>query len=287
MNSSQTNFSQHSIFASNPEPAQGGIGLDPLFRADADMLHLIRARAGLAVNGVEPPSLQATLLGLLGATADTDGVTVETQQLELVDGAATMHVFRPTGKGPLPLVLYWPGGPIADYAETARAITRRSGAIVVALDGIADTEVVGPALWGWVSHYRDALGADPRHIAIAGEGFGAALALQFTLGLEIAGGSQPQHLVLLTPSGLDPAGLDDTPVLARLPATTLILAELDPSITLGETLAATLRRDGVSVDLTIYDGVTEDFFGLGAVVNKAVFAQAQVAANLASAFNPN
>ena len=49
---------------------------------------------------------------------------------------------------------------------------------------------------------------------------------------------------------------------------------------MGELLAAALRRSGVWVDATTYDGVTHGFFGLARAVNKAMFAEAQVTHNL-------
>ena len=45
-----------------------------------------------------------------------------------------------------------------------------------------------------------------------------------------------------------------------------------------------LRRSGVWVDTTTYDGVTHGFFGLYQIVNKAMFAQGQLARNLNAAF---
>ncbi len=45
-----------------------------------------------------------------------------------------------------------------------------------------------------------------------------------------------------------------------------------------------MRRSGVWVDETVYDGVTHGFFGLYRVVNKALFAQGQLSRNLIAAF---
>ena len=52
----------------------------------------------------------------------------------------------------------------------------------------------------------------------------------------------------------------------------------------GEALSDQLRRSGVWVDTTTYDGVTHGFFGLYQIVNKAMFAQGQLARNLNAAF---
>jgi acetyl esterase/lipase len=73
--------------------------------------------------------------------------------------------------------------------------------------------------------------------------------------------------------------------LGGLPPATIILAEIDPLRSEGEALADALRRSGVWVDSTTYEGVTHQFFGLAQIVNKAMFAQSQVARNLIGAFD--
>ncbi|QJE99378.1 alpha/beta hydrolase [Luteolibacter luteus] len=57
--------------------------------------------------------------------------------------------------------------------------------------------------------------------------------------------------------------------LAGLPTTTIITADIDPLRSDGEMLAAKLKADGVKVELKNYQGVTHEFFGMGAVVDKA------------------
>ncbi len=71
--------------------------------------------------------------------------------------------------------------------------------------------------------------------------------------------------------------------LGGLAPTTVILAAADPLRSEGEALADALRRAGVWVDMTLYEGVTHGFFGLYQIVNKAMFAQAQLARNLSLA----
>ncbi|MEQ1783210.1 MAG: alpha/beta hydrolase [Hyphomonadaceae bacterium] len=57
--------------------------------------------------------------------------------------------------------------------------------------------------------------------------------------------------------------------LAGLPATTIILAEIDPLHDDGVTLADALKAAGVQTELKEYKGVTHEFFGMGAVVADA------------------
>ena len=55
----------------------------------------------------------------------------------------------------------------------------------------------------------------------------------------------------------------------------MITAEIDPLRSEGQTLAEKLKAAGVAVDYRNYDGVTHEFFGTGAVVDKAKQAVAQ------------
>jgi acetyl esterase/lipase len=66
--------------------------------------------------------------------------------------------------------------------------------------------------------------------------------------------------------------------LAGLPPMTIINAEIDPLRSEGEMLTEKLRTAGVTVSQKTYDGVNHEFFGMGAVVAKALAAE-QVAAD--------
>lgn len=69
-----------------------------------------------------------------------------------------------------------------------------------------------------------------------------------------------------------------------LPPATVITAEIDPLCSEGEQYADRLRQAGVSVKAKRYDGVTHEFFGMGAVVEKARLANHDVAFALRDAF---
>jgi acetyl esterase/lipase len=176
--------------------------------------------------------------------------------------------------------------------------------------------------WQWMIDNAEALGGNPARAAIAGEGSGANMAVNIALRARDEGIVQPLHLALVSPmagTALDlpshAENIDSRPLntatvrwflrkalrnkaaqsdprinlaargdLAGLPPTTIILAEIDPLRSEGEALADALRRSGVWVDCTTYEGVTHQFFGLAQIVNKAMFAQSQVARNLIGAF---
>ena len=178
------------------------------------------------------------------------------------------------------------------------------------------------AAWNWVGEHAESLGGDPRRIAIVGEGSGANLAVNVALRVKAQGGTPPIHLGLVTPMAtltfdlpshleIEDTGPFKTDTfkwaarkllrnkddahdprleliergdLGGLPPATIILAEADPLRSEGEALADLLRRSGVWVDSTTYEGVTHGFFGLYQIVNKAMFAQGQLARNLNAAF---
>lgn len=178
------------------------------------------------------------------------------------------------------------------------------------------------AAWTWLGEHAESLGGDPRRIAIVGEGSGANLAVNVALRAKAQGSRLPIHLGLVTPMAtltfdlashleIEETGpfrtetfkwaarkllrnkddahdprleLIERGDLGGLPPSTVILAEADPLRSEGEALADLLRRSGVWVDSTTYEGVTHGFFGLYQIVNKAMFAQGQLARNLNAAF---
>ncbi len=72
--------------------------------------------------------------------------------------------------------------------------------------------------------------------------------------------------------------------LAGLPPTTVINAQIDPLRSDGEILAQKLRAAGVTTDQETYDGVTHEFFGMGAVNDKAMAAEQMAADALKKGF---
>ncbi len=178
------------------------------------------------------------------------------------------------------------------------------------------------AAWRWALEHPEALGADSGLRAIVGDGAGGNLAVNVVLDARAEGLAVPQHLALITPMAGTDFGLSsyaenrntvplnaatvewfyskyardavdlasprlnliDRPDLGGLPPTTIILAEHDPLRTEGDHFAQALRRSGVWVDCTLYDGVTHQFFNLAQAVNKAMFAQGQVVRNINGSF---
>jgi acetyl esterase/lipase len=72
--------------------------------------------------------------------------------------------------------------------------------------------------------------------------------------------------------------------LQGLPAATVITAQIDPLRSEGKELADRLKEAGSDVDYKNYEGVTHEFFGMGAVVDEARQAEQQAATGLKKGF---
>ncbi len=75
------------------------------------------------------------------------------------------------------------------------------------------------------------------------------------------------------------------PSLQGLPPATVITAQIDPLRSEGKEYADNLREAGVAVNYRNYDGVTHEFFGMGAVLDQAREAQRFAAEGLHQAFS--
>jgi acetyl esterase/lipase len=174
----------------------------------------------------------------------------------------------------------------------------------------------------WTLENAGRWGGDAKRIAVVGESAGGNLAASVSVMAQSKGMQMPVHQVLVypvastsmdTPSYRENAlakplnammmkwffdhtlskpedwknhqiNLLEAKSLAGLPSTTIITAEIDPLRSDGELLAAKLRKDGVPVSYRNYEGVTHEFFGMGAVVDKAREAVGFAAENLKEAF---
>ncbi|HEY4199442.1 MAG TPA: alpha/beta hydrolase [Devosiaceae bacterium] len=179
------------------------------------------------------------------------------------------------------------------------------------------------AAWLWMLEEAEALGGDASRAAVVGEDAGGNMALNIALQARDEAMPMPVHQALIYPivgndmtreSYLEAMRAQplNTPMMqwftrhafeargdtadprinlverqdfSGLPPVTLILAELDPLRTEGEVLAQALHEQGVWVDAKTYEGVGHDFFGLGSIVTKALFAQSQVINTLNEAFS--
>jgi acetyl esterase/lipase len=162
------------------------------------------------------------------------------------------------------------------------------------------------AAYQWVVKHADSFDGDAKRVAVAGESAGANLAENVAIFARDHQQRRPLHVLLVYP--IASAGMssesyekyrDAKPLnksmmawfsdhylrspkdardprldllnakLTSLPETTIINAELDPLLSDGKALAEKLEAAEVQVKQKTYDGVTHEFFGMGAVVSDA------------------
>ncbi|MEH2245547.1 alpha/beta hydrolase [Nostoc sp.] len=174
----------------------------------------------------------------------------------------------------------------------------------------------------WVMANAARINGDPQRVAVGGESAGGNLAAVTCLMARDRGGKIPVHQMLIYPvtnyafdtpsyqenanakplnkammiwfwkqylnSESDGSNPYASPLRAEnlrgLPPATVITAEIDPLRSEGEAYAKRLREAGSPVKATNYNGVTHEFFGTGAVVDKAKQAVREAAAGLRSGF---
>jgi acetyl esterase len=180
------------------------------------------------------------------------------------------------------------------------------------------------AAYSWVLTNAASFGGDPARVAIAGEGAGGMLAVDTSMAARDRKLAMPAAQILITPAAgidmktasylqdaaarpwsekavrwafgvflSDPAEASDPRIdmigkgnMDGLPPTTIITAEIDPLRSDGERLGGKLKLATVPVEMRDYPGVTHDFFGMGAAVEKAAQAQHFAADRLKAAFAP-
>ena len=177
------------------------------------------------------------------------------------------------------------------------------------------------AAYQWIVKDAPSWGGDLKKLAIVGESAGGNMAIDTAIAARDKKWTAPVHVVAVYPvadtgptdakvtyaaakplntpmldwffkntlaspdQAKDPRLNLVTADLKGLPPTTIILAEIDPLHDDGTHLADKLKAAGVTTDLKEYEGVTHEFFGMGAVVADAAAAEAYAADKLKAAFS--
>ncbi len=175
----------------------------------------------------------------------------------------------------------------------------------------------------WTLENAGKWGGNSKEVAVVGESAGGNMATSLCIMAQAKGMQMPVHQVLVYPvasTAMDTESyrqnadakplnaammkwffdhtlskeedrknhqinLLEAKTLKGLPPATIITAGIDPLRSEGEALAEKLQNDGVAVSYRNYDGVTHEFFGMGAVVDKAKEAMTFAAGNLKQAFD--
>lgn len=178
------------------------------------------------------------------------------------------------------------------------------------------------AAYRWLTTDATKVNGDPKRLALAGESAGGNLAIATAVAAHQAGLTAPKHVLSVYPVAQSstntesylkyadamplnrpmmlwfiaqvtsrPADVSDPRIdlvhanLAGLPPVTLINAEIDPLRDDGAQLEQALKGAGVSVERKVYPGVTHEFFGTAAVVQKAQEAQEYAGQRLKGSFD--
>jgi acetyl esterase len=234
----------------------------------------------------------------------------------------------------LPVLAYFHGGgftigSIASHDTLCRTLSQRSGCAVVSVGYRLAPEHRFPTAvddaWNavqWIAKEGEALGLDPRQLALGGDSAGGTLAtvcatLARDAGLPIAlqvlfypGCAARQvsashrryhqglvleqaHIEYFFSQYIAGAEREDwrfaplnTPDLEGVAPAWFGLAECDPLFDDGVAYADKLRAAGVAVDLEIYRGVTHEFIKMGRALPEARQAHEHAAAALQQALHP-
>jgi acetyl esterase/lipase len=269
-----------------------------------------------------PADAVKALLDSRGESTDPSflvpGVTSRDITISTVEASLPARVYTPAGPGPFPLIVYFHGGGwvIADkdvYDGGARGLSKESNAVVVSVDYRRSPENKFPAAWddalaayNWVAANAQQLNGRSDRIALAGESAGGNLALATAIAVRDSGSAhQPCHVLAVYP--VTQTSVNTESYLENAIAKPLNRAMVewfvdklvnskddlkDPRLQLiidplrsdGSKMEDALRKARVPVERRNYDGVTHEFFGMAAVVQKAREAQAWAGDRLLEAF---
>jgi acetyl esterase/lipase len=160
--------------------------LAPEIRA---LLEAMAAQGAPPMETLSPAEAREAAAGLEQLAGEADAVArVEDRKIPGRAGEIPVRIYAPEGDGPFPGVVFlhgggWVIGGLETHDDVCRAICRRAGAVVVAVDYRLAPEHPFPAALedsldatAWVADNAAALGIDPEKLVIAGDSAGGAIA---------------------------------------------------------------------------------------------------------------
>jgi acetyl esterase len=306
--------------------------LDPQARMLLDQMQSMGTPPLHTMSVPDARQLMESMNVLIGAGEEVQHV--EDRELPGPAGPIPARLYRPAGNGPLPLLVYFHGGGwvlggLASHDNVCRSLANGAGCAVLAIDYRLAPEHRFPAAVDdcyaatvWAAANAEALGCDPKRIAVGGDSAGGNLAAVISQIAHDRGTPGLRFQLLAYPAtdaAYDTASyrenatgylleLEDmhwfydhyldavadrsdpraSPLRARdlrgLPPALVITAEFDPLRDEGEAYAGRLREAGVPVTLHRYDGMIHGFFSMGPLLDQGKQAVAEAVAALRAAF---
>lgn len=153
------------------------------------VLEAMAAQGGPPMETLAPVEARKVAYGLMQLSGEPEPVArVETRTIPSRSGEIQIRIYTPTGNGPFPGALYFHGGgwvicDLETHDPVCRAIAKRAGAVVVAVDYRLAPEHKFPAALldcedatRWVAVNATSLNVDARRLAVAGDSAGANMA---------------------------------------------------------------------------------------------------------------
>ena len=304
-------------------PGPGGQGLDP------------KVSLALSVQGPAPdyraqgPALVRSNFNELAARVPKPDEPLASVENGKAGATVPIRIYKPEGKGPFPICLYfhgggWVVGDLDSHDHVCRSLARRGSAVVVNVDYRLAPETKFPGALDdcasalkWAASHAEALGGDPRRIAVAGDSAGGHLAAGLALRMRDQRGPRIALQLLIYPvtdnlfdtasygAFADGYGLTRTNMqwfwecylrtpadaanpwnvplkadLRGLPPAFVVTAEYDVLRDEGEAYAKRLHEAGVPVRCVRYSGMNHGFIRMAAVYSQADRAVTDLAAAL-------